>query len=477
MGPDGMVWYGTDHHINRLDPSTGAVTQYSSTGTPISWAYSLTFGPDGALWFTSAANDHIGRLDTASGEIAMFTAAGIDPRGLTVGADGNLWFASEFQSALGRITPDGVITTYAIPDASTRPRGIVAGPDGNLWFVGDGPMSVGQVDPDDGSITMFAASDIRGSWSITAGPDGRVWFTDDQGVASAGPTGDVEMEFSLPFCPCELTDLEFDAAGALWIAPHSSAGVLRWSPTTGVVPYHRQSDEGRSASTVRNATFLAISPDGDPWVTNKEVGNVTHVDVRDTPPPHELTDVSTAAWYSSAFDWGRYHSVVRARTGTNLGRPTRALTRYHAVDGLFHLAEVGSWTAANHPFTDLDPAEEEVAWAFARGIISGFRDGTFRPSDAVTRGQFVAMVWRLMGSPTGAPRPPFSDVRRSQRAYDAIAWATDLGLVMGYSDGTFRSSDSVRRSQAVAILHRLAQTPAGWEAWKGALPSTVLWDD
>ena len=93
----------------------------------------------------------------------MFTAAGIDPRGLTVGADGNLWFASEFQSALGRITPDGVITTYAIPDASTRPRGIVAGPDGNLWFVGDGPMSVGRVDPDDGSITMFAASDIRGS--------------------------------------------------------------------------------------------------------------------------------------------------------------------------------------------------------------------------------------------------------------------------------------------------------------------------
>jgi virginiamycin B lyase len=73
-------------------------------------------GPDGALWFTEAVGNKIGRISTAGlvTEYAVTTAAS-SPQGITAGPDGALWFTELLGNKIGRITSSGAITEYSIP--------------------------------------------------------------------------------------------------------------------------------------------------------------------------------------------------------------------------------------------------------------------------------------------------------------------------------------------------------------------------
>ena len=70
----------------------------------ISRPVGITVGPDGALWFTNAGNETIGRLDT-DGMLDRFTAAGVDrPWGITAGPDKAVWFTNRGSNSIGRIS-------------------------------------------------------------------------------------------------------------------------------------------------------------------------------------------------------------------------------------------------------------------------------------------------------------------------------------------------------------------------------------
>jgi hypothetical protein len=110
---------------------------------------------------------------------------------------------------------------------------------------------------------------------------------------------------------------------------------------------------------------------------------------------------------------------------------------------------------ATGPFTDVDPWVELAAgWAGRAGVVTGYPDGTFRAGQPVSRGQLVAMLWRLVGSPTGAEAHPFADVPRW--LVPAMDWAAEEEVVTGYADGTSRPGRSVTRAQAARMLHRTA---------------------
>src|SRR5262249_31788051 len=93
----------------------------------------------------------------------------------------NLWFTVFGTSKIGKITTSGVVTEYALPEASL-PEGITAGPDGNLWFVDWGGRSkIGRITTA-GTITEFAPpTELRHTRGIVAGPDNRMWFTAEEG--------------------------------------------------------------------------------------------------------------------------------------------------------------------------------------------------------------------------------------------------------------------------------------------------------
>ena len=80
----------------------GKVTHF--TGSAINEPQGIAAGPDGALWFTNAGNNTIGRI-TAAGKATSYPAASIaGPLGITAGPDGALWFTNYTGNSIGRIT-------------------------------------------------------------------------------------------------------------------------------------------------------------------------------------------------------------------------------------------------------------------------------------------------------------------------------------------------------------------------------------
>ena len=127
-----------------------------------------------------------------------------------------------------------------------------------------------------------------------------------------------------------------------------------------------------------------------------------------------------------------------------------------------------------------DGAQEEVKsgsfrdvtsthWAFASveraaelGLVTGYSDGTFRPDTPVTRAQFVLMLWRMCGKPAAAKAASFADAS-ADWYQDALSWAVEKGYVNGLSDTRFGPDAPITRQQAMAILFRLNGGQSGTE--------------
>ena len=94
---------------------------------------------------------------------------------------------------------------------------------------------------------------------------------------------------------------------------------------------------------------------------------------------------------------------------------------------------------------------EAVAALQSFGILSEGVD----PSKAVTRGEFVSVVTKLFGIAESGLYPAasaFNDVLPEDEYYTAVNVTTDLGLVSGFGDGTFRPAVTITKPQAVKIL-------------------------
>lgn len=144
-------------------------------------------------------------------------------------------------------------------------------------------------------------------------------------------------------------------------------------------------------------------------------------------------------------------------------------------------------------------------------LISGKDDGAFHPEDTLTRAELCQMLASALDCrvPTGGTG--YADVAQDAWYAPAVTALSNLGLVTGTGDGTFRPEDPIDHQQLITIMGRLAQrlnmylyntareAPetaniiglmdyAGWardSAWlmsysqKGYLGNTItlLWDD
>ncbi len=62
--------------------------------------------------YGQSLGESIGRI-TPSGVVSSFTATGINaPEGITAGPDGALWFTNAANNSIGRITTDGAVSVY-----------------------------------------------------------------------------------------------------------------------------------------------------------------------------------------------------------------------------------------------------------------------------------------------------------------------------------------------------------------------------
>ena len=121
-------------------------------------------------------------------------------------------------------------------------------------------------------------------------------------------------------------------------------------------------------------------------------------------------------------------------------------------------------------------SEDEAAQAVtALGILTGDEGGALNLSGPVTRAEFVTMA--VKASPGGeqigqAATSPYPDVPRDHWASGYVEAAVSLGLVSGYSDGTFRPDQPMGWAEGVSLV--LALLGYGPEDFSGAYPTGQL---
>jgi len=110
----------------------------------------------------------------------------------------------------------------------------------------------------------------------------------------------------------------------------------------------------------------------------------------------------------------------------------------------------------HHDFADLDVtnfAYNSVQHLTGKGAISGYSDGTFRPANTVTRAQFAKMLVAGMGWPLISPATPtFRDMPATDWAFPYVETAVQQGVLSGYSDGTFRPTAEITRAQLAKLI-------------------------
>jgi hypothetical protein len=133
--------------------------------------------------------------------------------------------------------------------------------------------------------------------------------------------------------------------------------------------------------------------------------------------------------------------------------------------GVLLLALAGSALAAP-PWSDASDAywagyntsDLQVTSAKVATVADGYPDGTFKPANPVTRGQFAKMAVSGLDLATSDPATAtFTDVAKGSTFFVYVEGAYVEGLIAGYASGStlqFRPSNNISRQQTNSILAR-----------------------
>ena len=138
----------------------------------------------------------------------------------------------------------------------------------------------------------------------------------------------------------------------------------------------------------------------------------------------------------------------------------RILTWLLAVSMLASLLTVPAGAANATRFSDVADNYTATAIETLRlmGVLDGYSDGTFRPNAALTRAQFCKMAVYAMDGSEELGRYStvtiFPDVKPSFWASSYINMAAKKGIIAGFADGKFKPNQTVTAGQAVTILMR-----------------------
>lgn len=110
--------------------------------------------------------------------------------------------------------------------------------------------------------------------------------------------------------------------------------------------------------------------------------------------------------------------------------------------------------------TDLGsvPAKGLVAALVKENIVTGFPDKTFRPQASLTRAQVITMLIKALGLSEKANQinmhsfASYLDMNEEHWANRFVKIATELDVLDGYPDGTFRPGEETTRAQAAKMI-------------------------
>lgn len=166
--------------------------------------------------------------------------------------------------------------------------------------------------------------------------------------------------------------------------------------------------------------------------------------------PTTAIDVDSTAAYFTGYDKG-------------LIKPNGAITRAEVAKVMQSVIKSAPDVENPTKVTDVEEGKwytEAVNFVLAKGLLSGDKEGTFRPNAEMSREEFVTAIKALTEIKTG--ENPFEDVNKEEWSYDYIISAYENGIIKGYETGegesksvTFKPKASISRAEVATIINKV----------------------
>ena len=161
-------------------------------------------------------------------------------------------------------------------------------------------------------------------------------------------------------------------------------------------------------------------------------------------------------------------------------RPNNDISRAEVATIFFRLLtdearEQYTTTAGN--FTDVKAGmwcNRAIATLTNMGIIKGYTDGSFQPNKSITRAELATIIARF--AKLDVNTKTFSDIN-GHWAQKNIELAAGNGWINGYEDGTFRPNNNITRAETFAMINRVLDRQT--ESVSDLLPTSEMnmWSD
>ncbi len=148
-------------------------------------------------------------------------------------------------------------------------------------------------------------------------------------------------------------------------------------------------------------------------------------------------------------------SSYMAPESENKFAPDRYATRYEVVGALSKVFTVENATQKDD-FSDVDEEYKKAVNEFSQvGVITGYEDKTFKGENSITRAEVVKLLATAFDiKSTSIKETELLDVS-GHWAEEYILAFIENGYILGYPDNTFKPDSNITRAEVVAILNRI----------------------
>lgn len=161
-------------------------------------------------------------------------------------------------------------------------------------------------------------------------------------------------------------------------------------------------------------------------------------------------------------------------------RPNNDISRAEVATIFFRLLTDEAreqYTTTTGNFTDVKAGmwcNRAIATLTNMGIIKGYTDGSFQPNKSITRAELATIIARF--AKLDVNTKTFSDIN-GHWAQKNIELAAGNGWINGYEDGTFRPNNNITRAETFAMINRVLDRQT--ESVSDLLPTSEMnmWSD
>ena len=414
------------------------------------------------------------KTQLAAGEKATFT---VQPKaGLAVGTYSENITVSGTGGATVTITASFTVKQYSSGGSSSSTPSvsdqaidkIEAAKDGSTVSI---KLPVGRTTLEGEVFETLAGQDITLEISLS---NGVTWTVNGQDIPKNAKLSDLDLGVSLntSTIPVNLINSVTGEAGTVQLTlKHNGEFGFTMTLTAPVGVknaglwanlYHYDEDAGKMVYQ----TAALVDEDGNvalPFDHASQYALVLDSKSHDLP----FTDLAANAWYTDAVAYVYRHDIMEGMSATTF-QPNGTLTRAQAVQIFYNLEGQPDLSGENlgYPYEDVNAQAwygDAVYWARITGVATGYGDGTFQPTDSITRQEFAQMLYNyakhkgydLTAAGDLSQFPDSGSV--ADWAEAAMSWANGNELINGHDDGTIDAAGIGTRAQAASILMRFDQ--------------------